>query len=479
MSVDIKEYLNRIVNADCVEVMKQLPDNSVDAIITDGPYAIGFMGEEWDEMDKEQFGIAGKEGENDLKVKKNFKILPRYGENNKAFQEFSCRWGREAIRILKPGGHCLSFCGTRTFHRMVCGLEDAGFEVRNAICWIYGSGFPKNLNVGKAIEKKIAKGENIIKTEEMKCLGTGLKPAFEFVSMLRKPISEKTIVENILKWGTGGINIDGGRVGNSGYTNGGQNKSIAFGENMEKQPRCSGIKGRFPSNLVLECLCDEIFVGEPLESKMPGEVKGGIWKKSEGKPAGNTYKGGLIQHTNPECPCAILDRQSGVCLSGKSNNNAKVGQSGYITPFRRGSLISRNDVGGASRFFYQAKTNRNEKWFYCEDCKDVFRVVNKEEHKDHKIILHPTQKSETLLEYLVKMVVPKGGIVLDPFAGTGTTCLTAKRLGFNWIGVDKDEIYCKIANKRLENSDVVVKNNVKVSKKIVEDDKQEDLFDFC
>lgn len=175
---------NKIYLGDCIEKMKMLPENSIDAIVTDPPYGIGFLGKIWDTMDSSQFGIAGEEGANDLKVKKNFKVLPRFSMrkdstvNKKsfkkgkgsypqgyvgcdllAFQLFSKSWATEALRVLKPGGFLLSFAGTRTYHRLVCGIEDAGFSIRDTILYLYGVGFPKSLNVGKAIEE--GKGEGL------------------------------------------------------------------------------------------------------------------------------------------------------------------------------------------------------------------------------------------------------------------------------------------------------------------------------
>ena len=141
-----------IYNNDCLEVLKQIPDNSIDAIITDPPYGLGFMGKEWDTFDETQFGIAGLEGQNDLKVKKHFDVLPRIGEG-KALQEFTFNWAKECLRVLKPGAHLLAFGGTRTYHRMACAIEDAGFEIRDMLEWIYASGFPKSLDVGKAVDK--------------------------------------------------------------------------------------------------------------------------------------------------------------------------------------------------------------------------------------------------------------------------------------------------------------------------------------
>jgi len=208
--------LNRIYNMDCLEGMKLLDDNSVDSIVTDPPYELGFMGKKWDST-----GIA-----------------------------YSVELWKECLRVLKPGGHLLAFGGTRTYHRMACAIEDAGFEIRDQMQWIYGSGFPKSHNISKAIDKKFGAKREVIKTvkgmgkqnpewngtakgrkenyykpeyqltapatpeaKQWDGWGTALKPAHEPIVVARKPISEKTIAENVLKWGTGGLNIDGCRIG--------------------------------------------------------------------------------------------------------------------------------------------------------------------------------------------------------------------------------------------------------------------------
>ena len=128
-----------IKQGDCLEVLKEMPDNSVDSVITDPPYGLGFMGKAWDTFDKSQFGKKGMEGENDLKVKKNFNVLPRY--NTDGLYDFVVSWATECLRVLKPGGYLLSFAGTRTQHKIACGIEDAGFEIRDMIAWVYGQGF--------------------------------------------------------------------------------------------------------------------------------------------------------------------------------------------------------------------------------------------------------------------------------------------------------------------------------------------------
>ena len=137
---------NQLYLGDCLEILDTFEENSIDTCITDPPYGLGFMGKEWDTFDKSQFGIAGNEGENDLKVKKNFKVLPRYN-NGAGLYDFTLEWASQVYRVLKPGGLLLAFGGTRTYHRIACAIEDAGFEIRDTIAWVYGSGFPKSYDI--------------------------------------------------------------------------------------------------------------------------------------------------------------------------------------------------------------------------------------------------------------------------------------------------------------------------------------------
>jgi site-specific DNA-methyltransferase (adenine-specific) len=197
-------------HGDCLEVMATMADNSVDAVVTDPPYGLSFMGKNWDH------GVPGE-----------------------AF------W-REALRVAKPGAHLLAFGGTRTFHRLAVAIEDAGFEIRDMIAWVYGSGFNK---VGYI---KDSNGETV-----RDGWGGSLKPALEPITVARKPL-EGTVAANVLKYGTGAINVDGCRIDSIGYTGGGQNNTVAFrGGGGSKQDRCDGSKGRWPANVIVSYNEDE------------------------------------------------------------------------------------------------------------------------------------------------------------------------------------------------------------------------------
>jgi len=249
-----------LYEGDCVEVMKRLPDNSVDSVVTDPPYELGFMGKKWDST-----GIA-----------------------------YNVAMWREVLRVLKPGGHLLSFGGTRTYHRMACAIEDAGFEMRDQLQWLYGSGFPKSMDIGKAIDKaagaertegaRIWTGgrrtgcianspetnlgtQTLVKfdtpatpeAQQWNGWGTALKPANEPIVLARKPLSERTIAANVLKWGTGGLNIDGCRIDLNGEKPPtGSGKPCPNG-NADMMSRALGnrgnttpVTGRFPANLLFD-----------------------------------------------------------------------------------------------------------------------------------------------------------------------------------------------------------------------------------
>ena len=323
---------NTIINDDCLHAMQGLEDNTIDSIVTDPPYGLSFMGKDWDH------GIPG------------------------------VVFWQEALRIAKPGCHLLAFGGTRTFHRLAVAIEDAGWEIRDTVMWVYGSGFPKSHNL---------KGE-------WQGYGTALKPAWEPVIVARKPL-EGTVANNVLKWGTGALNIDGCRVPLNGdkpysYPNGsgGSHGPVPIRIHYDN-PVYGNPQGRFPANLIHDG-SDEVVSGFP-------NVKAGV---------------------------AIRHRSGGKnCHS--DINKPPMADMGY------------GDSGSASRFFYCAKASKSERG----------------EGNNH-----PTVKPLTLMRYLVRLVTPPDGVVLDPFCGSGSTLVGALQEGFRYLGIEKDPDYVNIAYHR-------------------------------
>jgi DNA modification methylase len=465
----------QVFHGDCIEVMRSLPDASVDAVVTDPPYELAFMGKRWDAT-----GIAY-----DLDV-----------------------W-RQALRVLKPGGHLLAFGGTRTWHRLAVAIEDAGFEVRDSIAWMYASGFPKSLDVSKAIDKnngevgrllrftqwfrttglrpatvnrvlqdadlisrngtiaghyfaKSNAGQPAIPTPELwqvikplcgdvpawvddlvariaaerevvgkgsstliaeggryaitngetseswkpksyditapatpaaqkwQGWGTALKPAFEPIVVARKPLIG-TVAENVLAHGTGALNIDGCRIGTDDTRAPASKTALGIMNDDAWQARevmAGSSSGRWPANVILD--------------------------KSQ---------------------AAELDKQSGVLTRGKVALGTKRGHQSnasvaYADMAAGSELTGYGDTGGASRFFYVAKANSNERP----------RAGD---------IAHPTVKPVTLLSYLVRLVTPPGGTVLEPFAGSGTTLEACVIEGFHAIGIEREADYLPLIEQRL------------------------------
>ena len=386
-----------LFNGNNLEVLKTLEPNSIDSIITDPPYGLSFMNKKWD------------------------------------YDVPSIEFWKEVYRVLKPGGHILSFGGTRTYHRMVVNMEDAGFEIRDQIMWIYGSGFPKSLNIGKGI--------NNLENNEWRGWGTGLKPSNEPICLARKPISEKTIVKNVLKWRTGGINIDGCRVGIDGIDDrrAGKRTCNIFDEvkvsgGIDSPEYIPSSEGRFPANLIFECICDEVIKGEKGEVKKSGGSRENCelsheWGYSDIVRTNFTDKGDI--HTNPNCPCRLLDEQSGISITGASKPKRK---------YDGGNLGGGNAIkdypsskGGASRFFYVAKTSKKER---------NLTIDNNN---------HPTVKPIKLMSYLCKLITPPNGVILDPYMGSGSTGIAALINDFNFIGIEMDTNYYDIAQGRINN----------------------------
>ena len=352
-----------LLHGDCLEQMKTLDDNSVDSIVSDPPYGISFMAKKWD------------------------------------YDVPSVEVWREAMRVLKPGGHALIACGTRTQHRMVVNIEDAGFEIRDVVSWIYGSGFPKSLNISKAIDKAAGAEREVVGTEtrynepsgivaagrdertliERKITapateaakqwdgwGSALKPSSEFFTLCRKPLSEKTIAANVLKWGTGGINIDGCRVGTE-----------------EKLHPSSSTKMKYGGNAMNE-------------------------SSTKNDP-------NWVQNTQGRFPANLIHDGSQEVLK----------------------LFPETNQGSAARFFYCAKASKKDR---------------NEGLPEGETSSHPTVKPTALMRYLCRLITPAGGTVLDPYMGSGSTGKAAMLEGFNFVGCEIDDNYFDIARSRIENA---------------------------
>jgi site-specific DNA-methyltransferase (adenine-specific) len=500
----------KIINGNNIDILKQYPDNYFDAIVTDPPYGLGKepnapeLMKDWIEKGYHEVtgsGFMGKEWD--------------------AFVPQPIFW-KEVFRVLKHGGHVLSFFGTRTYDWGVMAMRFSGFEVRDCIQWLYGSGFPKSHNISKAIDKMqgaertqiIGKRTRNVKpyddsngwnenntsgdfeytapaTDQAKQWdgwGSALKPANEPIVLARKPLEKGlTIAENVLKWGTGAINIDGCRVGtndnlNGGAYSGGERSNGEWKENSgfknDKLEFFNQPQGRFPANLILthheDCECvgtKKVKSDAHHTTKYNGNetLYNGGWK--DGEDMGNKFadenREETIENWNcvDDCPIKILDEQSGESKSSKSaklyindteGRSVKNSASGHRSP---NSTYS--DVGGASRFFYVAKASKSERNKGLDDF-DEKVIEGRDEGQDDRNVaykprptpmanIHPTVKPVKLMQYLVRLITPKNGIVLDPFCGSGTTGVACKLEGFQFVGLEQDAEYSKIAQARIDN----------------------------
>jgi site-specific DNA-methyltransferase (adenine-specific) len=415
----------KIIHGNNLDVLLTLEDNSVDSIITDPPYELGFMGKKWDSS-----GIA-----------------------------YSVELWQQCLRVLKPGGHLLAFSGSRTYHRMVVSIEDAGFEIRDMISWISNKTFPKSLNIGKAIDKAagvqlkiIGKLKNPAKNkvggnslnmsakgmpqfaletapatpeaQKWEGWGTALKPTVEPVVMARKPL-EGTVAANVLKWGTGGLNIDGSRIGmtaedekksfNNCKPQGYEAKENIYDIGNKVIATEQNTQGRWPANVILDEYAAKIV------DEQSGQLKGGTWNNTAG-----------ARHFE---------------------NQGK--------PTKYETKATDKTAGGASRFFFVARASKKDKNEGLEDLQtkatntragDVNAIMNPNGTLPRQNF-HPTVKPTTLMEYLIKLVTPPGGTVLDPFAGSGSTGKAAILNGFDFIGIELTAEYLPIINGRLEHAE--------------------------
>ena len=389
-----------IHHGDCIETMNAMPPESVDAIVTDPPYGLGFMGKKWDGLPP------------------------------------SLEWAEACYRVLKPGGHIAAFGGTRTWHRLAVAIEDAGFEMRDSLAWLYGSGFPKSHDVGKAIDKlagaertevigkgwhastngaagntmgrfseeyqpgDCAKGRDLLAPATPEAVqwdgwGTALKPAFEPIVLARKPLAEKTVARNVLAYGTGAINVDACRIETDDdiakkYPNGPGGSTFGGGAMMLTEPWRQP-SGRWPANVLLD------------------------------------------QHA-----AAWVDEQSGhqkdgVAVNRNKNPDIEKPHTVYGGGWMNGDRpdITYGGGGGASRFFYSAKAPRSER-------------------PNVDGVQHPTVKPLAIMRWLIRLVTPPGGTVLDPFAGSGTTIEAALIEGFDPVGIEKETDYLPLIQHRID-----------------------------
>lgn len=394
-NIPVVVELNIVICGDCLEEMRKMEDNSIDSIVTDPPYGLKFMGKKWD------------------------------------YDVPSVEIWKECLRVLKPGGFLLSFAGTRTYHRMVVNIEDAGFQVRDMIAWIYGSGFPKSLNIGKMIDKKMGKKSRVIgyqtpvtdEAKQWEGWGTALKPACEPICVARKPL-EGTVAENVLKYGVGGLNIDGCRVR---YTNQNDMKITQSGIDRLIKSSNNGVdKGMFNNSEELKA--NDISLGR--------------------------FPANLI-HDGSEEVVELFPDTDGGCFPAKLTGRSIFGLSGLEQQPR-----SMGDSGSASRFFYCAKANKADRDAGCEGLEEqnitpYCENGNRREGRDGTGTYkprrnpHPTVKPTALMRYLVRLVTPPNGIILDPFFGSGSTGKAAKLEHFNYIGIEMDKDYCEIARLRI------------------------------
>ena len=401
-----------------LDILPTLPGNSVDSIVTDPPYELGFMGKKWDSS-----GIA-----------------------------YSVELWQQCYRVLKPGGHLLAFGGSRTWHRLAVAIEDAGFEMRDSIAWLYGSGFPKSMDVSKAINKAagaerevtgyvvagIAPGQGnavggakplvekkeIALTDEAKKWagwGTALKPAFEPVVVARKPLIG-TVAANVLEWGVGGLNIDGSRIGTEERINQPAGSAGLLDRNsFPNGSEPNTVQGRWPANVAFDEDCAGLLDEQAPATGAFAKVKSGHSGKSQG-------------------------------IYGDYEQRGDDGATFYG-----------DGLGGASRFFYVAKASkkdRNEgldglepqRHSDRENAEGVGGDNPRNRTNEAKQNFHPTVKPTALMEYLIRLVTPAGGVVLDPFTGSGSTGKAALLNGYRFIGCELTEEYFPIIEGRLKHA---------------------------
>ena len=470
----------KMLKGNSLDLLPTLADNSIDAIVTDPPYGLGNPDPDYI-IKAIQLWASGDRAH--IPEGKGF-----MGKSWDSFVPPPAIWD-ECLRVLKPGGHLLAFAGTRTYDLMGISIRMAGFEIRDSIGWVYGSGFPKSLDVSKAIDKAAGAEREVIRektyeltntdgvygeslntskprsesaeitapstpeAQQWQGWGTALKPALEPIVVARKPLIG-TVAENVLTHGTGGLNIDASRIGYASEADGGDwdrfkghqsgktiRKNLQEGDKELFEERVDNGKqtGRWPANLILDEYTAELL------DEQSGQLKGGTWNNTDG-----------ARHFD---------------------NNGK--------PTNFETKKTDNSTGGASRFFYVAKASKRDRNEGLEDLPTLNRyqaggVGGTGGKRDVEVAInatptanfHPTVKPTELMRYLVKLITPPGGTVLDPFTGSGSTGKAAILEGFDFIGIELTEDYWPIIEGRLKHAEAKVAERIKETS----DQEQEKLF---
>jgi DNA modification methylase len=473
-----------IHHGDCLDVLPTLDADSVDAVVTDPPYHLTEMSKRW----------AGTAAGTRMPG------APPFNRHTAGFMGKAWDGGGVAfdpatwaavLRVAKPGAHLVAFGGSRTYHRLACAIEDAGWEIRDCLVWLYGSGFPKSLDVSKAIDKAAGVEREVLRpshrhgggvvgngssyelppsvpmvtspatddARRWQGWGTALKPAMEPIVLARKPVSERSIAANVLRWGTGAINVDGCRIGTDWGTDptrrgwqgrhlrheGGAVPFVDYNKELS-QPHEAG---RWPANVLLSHAeeCRPVGTHTVRSGARDGSDRRGGFGNVGASDVGSTAPSPLAPDGRElivtwECveDCAVrqLDEQSGERTSGLMHpTRPSTGQrrvygkdaaAGWTT------METYGDTGGASRFFYTSKASTAE------------RLGGNRGRGEAE---HPTVKPMALMSWLVRLVTPPGGLVLDPFLGSGTTAIACIGQGFRWLGIERDAGYVEIAVQRI------------------------------
>ena len=415
-----------VYNGDCLEVMEKIDKCSVDSVVTDPPYHLTSIVQRFGKEGSApaQFGTDGAFA----RASKGF-MGKEWDGGDIAFQANT--W-RKCYELLKPGGHLIAFSGSRTYHRMACAIEDAGFEIRDQCIWLYGSGFPKSHNIGREIDKKqgndrevvgeVRAGKNALGQDsgwnkhnnrtqievtkgssEWEGWGTALKPAHEPMVLARKPLSEKSVADNVMQHGTGAINIDACRVG-------GQSEDTERKKVVRKARTADGVWTDDNSGMKSE---GSEFADADPRGRWPSNV---MHDGSE-----------QVQEIFPETSSTEVSRErthKGIWTAGELADTEQF-------------MPAYGDQGNASRYFYCAKTSKEERKFGLGG--------------EVAANTHPTVKPVELMRYLVRLITPKGGVVLDPFMGSGSTGMAAREEDYSFIGIEKESEYYEIAKARIKN----------------------------